>query len=54
MILPLIQWIGKAPYVHFMAIGELEETIASGGFEIIETGNHPASPPSRYIVARKM
>ena len=54
MILPLMQWIGKAPYVHFMAIEELEETIASGGFTIIETGNYPASPPSRYIVARKI
>ena len=54
MILPLMQWIGKAPYVHFMAIEELERTISSGGFHIIETGNYPASPPSRYIVARKM
>ncbi|HDO51288.1 MAG TPA: class I SAM-dependent methyltransferase [Rhizobiales bacterium] len=54
MILPLMQLIGKAPYVNFMKITELEEIISSGGFKIIETGNFPASPPSRYIVARKM
>jgi len=53
-ILPLMQMIGKAPYVKFMEIKELEEIISSGGFKIIETGNYPASPPSRYIVARKI
>lgn len=54
MILPLMQWVGKAPYVNFMKIAELEEFITSNNFEIIETGNYPAVPPSRYIVARKM
>lgn len=54
MILPLMQWIGKAPYVKLMEIKELEDIITSGGFKIIETGNYPASPPSRYIVARKI
>ncbi len=51
MILPLMQWVGKAPYVNFMEIHQLDETITSAGFKIIETGNHPA--PSRYIVAQK-
>lgn len=51
MILPLMQWVGKAPYVNFMEIGELENVVASHGFKIIETGTYP--PPSRYIVARK-
>lgn len=53
MILPLLQIIGKAPFVNFMTITELEETIVPEGFDILETGNYPASPPSRYIVARK-
>lgn len=53
MILPLMQWVGKAPYVNFMEIRELEETITSSGFKIIETGSYPAAPPSRYVVARK-
>jgi len=51
MVLPVMQWAGKAPYVNFMEIGELENRITSAGFKILETGTHP--PPSRYIVARK-
>ncbi len=54
LVLPLMQMIGKAPFVQFMAIEELEGTITAGGFEIIEAGNFPASPPLRYIVARKI
>ena len=54
MILPLMQLIGKAPYVNFMEIKDLEKIISAGGFKIIETGNYPASPPNRYIVAQKM
>ena len=49
-----MQLIGKAPYVNFMEITELEEIISSEGFKIVETGNYPASPPNRYIVARKI
>ena len=29
------------------------EMADAAGFEIVETGNYPAAPPSRYIVARK-
>lgn len=54
MILPLMQLIGKAPYVNFMEIKDLEKIISAGGFKIIETGNYPASPPNRYIVAQKV
>lgn len=54
MILPLMQWFGKAPYVNIIEIGEFEKIITTAGFKIIETGNYPASPPSRYIVARKV
>ncbi len=54
LILPLMQFFGKAPYVNFMEIAELEEIISSGGFKIIESGNYPAAPPSRYVVARKV
>lgn len=53
MILPLMQRIGKAPFVKLMEIKELEDIVTSGGFKIVETGSYPASPPSRYIVARK-
>jgi cyclopropane fatty-acyl-phospholipid synthase-like methyltransferase len=40
--------------VHFFKIKTLEALIEGAGFEIIESGNHPVSPPSRYIVARKV
>ncbi len=52
MILPLMQLLGKAPFVKFMEISELEGHIKDAGFKIIETGNTP--PPSRYIVAKKL
>ncbi|NNF79872.1 MAG: class I SAM-dependent methyltransferase [Rhizobiales bacterium] len=54
MVLPLMQWLGKAPYVNFMDIEELEAMISAEGFEIMEAGNYPAAPPSRYIVAKKV
>jgi SAM-dependent methyltransferase len=53
LALPVMQWLGRAPYVGFMRIAELERDIEAAGFEIIETGNYPARPPSRYVVARK-
>ena len=54
LLVPVMQLVGKAPYVNFMTIETLEDAITAGGFKIIETGNYPASPPSRYVVARKM
>lgn len=54
LLLPLMQLIGKAPFVKFRTIKEHEEMITKAGFKIIETGNYPASPPNRYVVARKL
>jgi len=54
LAIPLMQFLGKAPYVNLMTITELEEAIIAGGFKIIETGNYPVSPPNRYVVARKI
>lgn len=51
-VVPLMQLIGKAPYVKFMDVAESEALLTQRGFEIIEAGNHPT--PSRYIVARKL
>ncbi len=53
ILLPVMQMIGFAPYVKFLTIEELEGMITSAGFEIVETGDYPASPPNRFIVARK-
>lgn len=53
LLLAVMKRLGFAPYVHCLKVAELEGIIASADFEIIETGSYPASPPSRYIVARK-
>lgn len=54
LILPLMQMLGKAPFVKFMEISELERHVTDAGFKIVETSNHPVAPPSRYIVAKKI
>ena len=48
----LMRAVGRAPYVGFFKIPELEAMIRTAGFEIVETGTFPAKPPSRFIVAR--
>lgn len=53
LVLPLIQLVGKAPYVSFMDVREWDAKVTAAGFDIIESGNHPANPPARYLVARK-
>jgi ubiquinone/menaquinone biosynthesis C-methylase UbiE len=53
--IPVMQWIGKAPYVRSFSVKELESAVTAAGFEIIESGNHPKGPPpAHYIVARKV
>lgn len=52
LVLPVMQWLGKAPYVNFMTAAAFEEVITAQGFKIVEAGDRP--PPSRYIVATKM
>ena len=54
LMIPVMQWFGKAPFVKFMEIPELEKAIESCGFRIIETGNYPAAPPNHFVVAQKL
>lgn len=49
-VVPLLQLVGKAPYVNLRRAEELEQAITREGFEIIESGNHP----TRFIVARRV
>lgn len=42
-----------APPVTFLSIPQLERYLKDAGFEIVETGDYPASPPNHFIVARK-
>ncbi|WP_127112900.1 class I SAM-dependent methyltransferase [Shimia sediminis] len=53
LMIPLMQLLGKAPFVKMLTIQELETAVTNAGFEIIESGNFPAKPPSRYLVARR-
>jgi len=54
LAIPVLTTLGFAPRpVHMFKVASFDAMIESAGFEIIESGIHPASPPSRYIVARK-
>ena len=50
-VVPLMQLIGKAPYLRYLTVRQLEDSIEKAGFKIIETCSRPAM--SRYIVARR-
>ncbi|HPD91319.1 MAG: class I SAM-dependent methyltransferase [Rhodobacter sp.] len=52
-VIAAMRLIGRAPWVNFLSIERLERQIADAGFQIVETGNYPAAPPARFIVARK-
>ncbi|MFY0690306.1 MAG: methyltransferase domain-containing protein [Paracoccaceae bacterium] len=54
LVLPVLRVLGKAPYVRVMKIADLEAAITGAGFEILETGDYPARPPNRFVVARKI
>ena len=51
-LIPLAQKLGKAPYVQSFTVAAFDRMIEAAGFEIVESGNHPVSPPARYVVAR--
>ncbi|MDQ0317338.1 class I SAM-dependent methyltransferase [Amorphus orientalis] len=54
VVIPVMKAIGMAPKaVAFLKVAELDRTIAEAGFEILETGVFPKSPPARFVVARK-
>ncbi|GAA0477970.1 hypothetical protein GCM10009096_19850 [Parasphingorhabdus litoris] len=51
--IPIMQAIGKAPFVEFMSANALEGKIKAAGFKIIETGDQNGMLLSRYLVVRK-
>lgn len=53
-LIPIAQKLGKAPFVQSFSVSAYDRMIEAAGFEIIESGNHPISPPARYVVARKI
>lgn len=57
LFLPLIwvlQKLGRAPFVSFLSVEDLEQAVLAAGFEIVETGDYPKSTPSHFVVARKV
>jgi ubiquinone/menaquinone biosynthesis C-methylase UbiE len=56
LAVPVMQAIGKAPYVAFFSQTDLEQEIAAAGFEITERARHGSKPkqePRIYLVSRK-
>lgn len=53
LVLPVARAFGFAPYVRSMRIAEVEGAITRAGFEVVETGVFPVSPPSRFVVAER-
>lgn len=53
-VIRVLRWIGYAPFVNMLRKDQLEGQIREVGFEIIETGDYPASPPNHFIAARKL
>lgn len=49
----LLQLFGKAPFVRILSVKAVEKMIEDAGFDILEKGDFPYSPPCRYIVAVK-
>lgn len=53
-LIPVMQWVGKAPFVTFETITGIEAKIAQAGFRIIETGNYPVRPANHFVVAERV
>lgn len=53
-LIGVMRLIGKAPRVTMLREEELEEILRAAGFELVEADNHSASPPCRFIVARRL
>ncbi len=56
LMVPLMQAIGKAPYVAFFSAEQLERAIVDAGFELIERARHGTKGKDTrpFIVARKI
>ncbi|WP_406648240.1 methyltransferase domain-containing protein [Aliisedimentitalea scapharcae] len=54
MGLPILQLVGKAPYVRFLQVEELDSALERAGFEIVEQDSFPARNARRFLVARRL
>lgn len=53
---PVMRWLGKAPYVAFLSADELQRDMQAAGFDIIEIARHGSKGRDirPFIVARKL
>jgi len=54
LALPVMQLLGKAPFVRFLSEVELDAAVERAGFEIVECDSFPARDARRFLVARKI
>jgi ubiquinone/menaquinone biosynthesis C-methylase UbiE len=53
LAIPVMRAFGKAPFVNFVKMSSLRESISDAGLTIVETGLYPAKSHSLFIVACK-
>ncbi len=53
-VVGVMRALGKAPFVRFMTVEELDAAIEAAGFKIVETFDRPKSPPAHFVVAEKV
>ncbi|MEM7524465.1 MAG: class I SAM-dependent methyltransferase [Pseudomonadota bacterium] len=53
IMIPVMRAVGRAPFVGYLKTDEVEAMIRATGFEIVETGDYPASSHSRFVVAKR-
>jgi 2-polyprenyl-3-methyl-5-hydroxy-6-metoxy-1,4-benzoquinol methylase len=51
-VIPVLQWVGKAPYVSFVSANAVLQEVATAGFEEQEHWTHGRAN-SLFLVARK-
>ncbi|MFK7941374.1 MAG: class I SAM-dependent methyltransferase [Paracoccaceae bacterium] len=54
ILIPVMQKIGKAPYVSGLSIVDVDRLIEEAGFDIVETDTFGGMAPTRMVIARRM
>lgn len=53
-VIGAMRLVGRAPKIHFLRPDRLDRAVTAAGFEIVETGDYPKSPPGHLIIARRV
>ena len=52
-VIPVMQWLHKAPYVEFISRQELEQAMTSVGFTLVERWEPPKDKAAYFLITRK-